>query len=207
MTPTEDTSDDLREEQVEDLDTLADEVAVAAEAAATAAAHAVAAAKAAEEISKARDGAVAGAAAQADTGNVGSGASGEATDPSTELPEDDPATKPHLVALPSDARTTRSVPSRDDAAQSDQTFDNLLNLDAPDVAMPTVLTRIAVMALGAAAAIFVVSFLLVSTIPKGTLFDLIILVAWLAVGALAIGGLALLAAAGIAKITRSAKRA
>jgi hypothetical protein len=207
VTATEDTSEDRQGERIADVDALENKVAVAADAAATAAAHAVAAAKAAEEISKARDEAEAGAATQVDTGNAGREASSEATDPSTEPPENDPATKPDLVAVATDAKTKRSVPTDDDLATSDQTVDNLLNLDAPDVAMPTVLTRIALMALGAAAAIFVVSFLLVSALPKGTIFDIVILVTWLGVGALSLGGVALLAAAGVAKITRTADRA
>jgi hypothetical protein len=190
---------------VEDLDALEDKVAVAAEAAATAAAHAVAAAKAAEEISKAREQAETGVA-HVETSGTDPEPSREATDPNAELPEDS-ATEPDVVAPDSDAETEPTVSASSDSARSDQTFDDLLSLDAPDVAMPTVLARIALMALGAAAAIFLVSIVLVSTLPKGTSFDVVILVAWLAVGALSIGGFALLTAAGIAKVTRSADRA
>ncbi len=73
--------------------------------------------------------------------------------------------------------------------------------------MPSVLTRLALIALGAAAAIFVVSFLLVATVPKGTVFDVIILVTWVGVVVLSIGGFALLAAAGITKVVKSGERA
>ena len=207
MTTPEDAGADDQGKRLEDLDALEDTVAAAAEAAATAAAHAVAAAKAAEEISKAREAAEAGATAQVDANTTGSEVSSEATDPDVELPETDRATKPDLVALDADVETTTGVSASDDRAGSDSTFDDPLNLDAPDVAMPTVLARIALLALVAAAAIFVVSFVLVSTLPKGTFFDVIILVAWLAVGALSTGGFALLAAAGIAKVTRSVGRA
>ena len=84
---------------------------------------------------------------------------------------------------------------------------DLLNLDAPHVAMPSVLSRLALMALGSAAAIFVVSIVLVTTVPKGTVFDVIVLVTWLGVGFLSLGGFALLAAAGITKVVKSENRA
>ena len=197
------------------MDALEDKVAEAAEAAATAAAHAVAAAKAAEEISRVREEAESGAA-QVDTNTrpkdlavVATAeveASTESTDPNAELLEDS-ATKPDLAPLASAAETKPSAPTGERSSNNaDEASDDLLISDAPDVAMHTVLTRIALMALGVAAGIFVVSLVLVSTVPTGTFFDLVILVAWLGVGALSVGGFALLAAAGIAKVTRFAGR-
>ena len=189
-----DAKDDEQEERVEGLDALQDEVAAAAEAAAASAAHAVAAARAIEEISKAREEAEATAAKTE--------ANPRAKSTGSQMAE------PALGLRASDAETEPTVSTGDSSAPSaDEEFNDLLNLDSPDVAMPSVLTRIALMALGVAAAIFVVSFLLVSTVPQGTILDVIILVTWLSVAVLALGGFALLAAAGIAKVTRSGDRA
>jgi hypothetical protein len=209
-----DAKEEAQGEQLEDLDALEDKVAEAAEAAATAAAHAVAAAKAAEEISKAREEADARTARARDIATIATsevGASSEATVPNAETPEEQAArvgngnqmTKPDPVPLASDVETEPGVPTDESPASADEEFGDLLNLDAPHVAMPRVLTRLALIALGTAAVIFVVSLLLVATVPKGTVFDVIVLVAWLGIGGLSVGGFVLLASAGIAKIIRS----
>ena len=219
-----DAKEDEQGERLEDLDALQDEVAAAAEAAAVSAAHAVAATRAIEEISKAREEAEA-RAAKADTNprakSIATAATPEVeassatTNLNAELPEKLAAhvgngnqmTKPDLGPLASDAETEPTVPTGESPVNADEEFDGLLNLGDPDVAMPSVLTRIALMALGAAAAIFVVSLLLVSIVPKGTFFDLIILVTWLSVAVLTLSSFALLAAAGIAKVTSSGDQA
>lgn len=112
-------------------------------------------------------------------------------------------TNPDLVQPAPDAETERSIPTSESPANADEEFGDLLNLDAPNVEMPSVFTRLALIALCAAAAIFVVSFILVTTVPKGTVFDIIVLVTWLGVGVLSLGGIALLAVAGITKVIKS----
>lgn len=114
--------------------------------------------------------------------------------------------KPDLVPLASDAETEPSVPTADGPVDADEEFDDLLNLDDPDGAMPSVLTRLALIALGSAAATVLVSFLLIATLPRGTAFDVLVLVTWLSVGVLSVGGLAMLAAGGIAKVIGSTNR-
>lgn len=192
-------------EQVEDLDALEHNVAAAAEAAATAAAHAVAAAKAAEEISRVRAEAEANVAEE-DTDAIARSIATVATSKVEKSNETPDLTQPDLAPPAPDARTGPRV-STGQGASTDEEPGDLLNLDHPEVTMPSVLTRLALIALGAAAAIFVVSFLLVATVPKGTVFDVIILVTWVGVVVLSIGGFALLAAAGITKVVKSGERA
>lgn len=108
--------------------------------------------------------------------------------------------KPDLVPLASEAQAEPSVHPGDGPVDADEEFDDLLNLDDPDGAMPSVLTRLALIALGSAAATVLVSFLLIATLPRGTVFDVLVLVTWLSVGVLSVGGLAMLAAGGIAKV-------
>lgn len=114
--------------------------------------------------------------------------------------------KPDRVPLASDGETEPSVPTGDGPVKADEEFDDLLNLDDPDGAMPSVLTRLALIALGSAAATVLVSFLLIATLPRGTFFDVLVLVTWLSVGVLSVGGLAMLAAGGIAKVIGSRNR-
>ena len=108
--------------------------------------------------------------------------------------------EPDLVPLASETEAEPSVLTRDGPVDADEEFDDLLNLDDPDGAMPSVLTRLALIALGSAVATVLVSFLLIATLPRGTLFDVLVLVTWLSVGVLSVGGLAMLAAGGIAKV-------
>jgi len=105
-----------------------------------------------------------------------------------------------------EAEAEPSVPTGISPVNADEEFDDLLNLDDPDGAMPSVLTRLALIALGSAAATVLVSFLLIATLPRGTLFDVLVLITWLSVGVLSVGGLAMLAAGGIAKVIGSRNR-
>lgn len=180
MTEPGDAKVDEQGERAKHLVALQDEIAAAAEAAAASAASAVAATRAIEEISKTRE----EAEAKAATAVESQSAKGIATD----------------------AEAEPSVLTRESPANADEEFDDLLNLDAPHVAMPSVLSRLALIALGAAAATFVLSFVLVATVPRGTAFDVLVIVTWLSVGVLTIGGFALLAAAGIAKVASSEDR-
>lgn len=204
-----------RQEHVDELVQMEDDLARAAEAAATAAAHAVAAAGAAEAASQAREakrdaaadtaaGAARNAAGAAKSASVEAAkvtaASGEATvleSPSPEMPDQEPkdeneaspATEPHDGS---------EAPEPAPTAEGDESGD-LLGLDSPATTTPRVLARLGLLALLGAAGSFVLSTLLVSIVSRGTVVDVFVLIAWLGVVALSIAGILLLAAAGITK--------
>ena len=79
--------------------------------------------------------------------------------------------------------------------------DDILELDSPANRHRT-FGRLGLIFLGSGVALFLTSILLVSTLAAGNLLDLVVLVLWLASAALIIGGLGLLAIAGITALTR-----
>ena len=83
----------------------------------------------------------------------------------------------------------------------DQPTDDILELDSPSHLYRT-FGRLGLIFLGSGVALFLTSLLLVSTLAAGNLLDLVVLVLWLASAALVIGGLGLLAVAGITALTR-----
>jgi hypothetical protein len=83
----------------------------------------------------------------------------------------------------------------------DQPTDDILELDSPSHRHRT-FGRLALIFLGSGVALFLTSLLLVSTLAAGNLLDLVVLVLWLASAALVIGGLGLLAVAGITALMR-----
>ena len=83
----------------------------------------------------------------------------------------------------------------------DQPSDDILELDSP-VNRHRTFGRLGLIFLGSGVALFLMSLLLVSTLAAGNLLDLVVLVLWLASAALVIGGLGLVAAAGISAVTR-----
>jgi hypothetical protein len=82
-----------------------------------------------------------------------------------------------------------------------ETGDDILELDSPALRHRT-FARLGLLVIGTALALFLTSFLLVSTLASGNLLDLVVLVLWLAGAVLAIGGLGLLAVAGITAVRR-----
>lgn len=79
--------------------------------------------------------------------------------------------------------------------------DDILELDSPANRHRT-FGRLGLIFLGSGVALFLTSLLLVSTLVAGNLLDLVVLVLWLATAALVIGGLGLLAVAGVTAMAR-----
>ena len=81
--------------------------------------------------------------------------------------------------------------------------DDFLELDNPERQDRT-FGRLGLLALGTGASIFVISFLLMSTVAKGSLLDLVVLVLWLGSACLALAGVGLLALACFKALMRKA---
>jgi len=83
----------------------------------------------------------------------------------------------------------------------DEPAEDILELDSPAHRHRT-FWRLGLIFLGSGVALFLTSLLLVSTLAAGNLLDLLVLVLWLASAALGLGGLVLLAIAGVTAVTR-----
>ena len=81
--------------------------------------------------------------------------------------------------------------------------DDFLELDAPERRHRT-FGLLGLLFLGVGAGLLAISVLLTSTLSKGSL-DLLVLILWLGTASLAFGGLGLLGAAGITTLVRKAR--
>ena len=92
-------------------------------------------------------------------------------------------------------------------APTETTSDAETSADPPHVARasltPANLLRLGALSVGTAVMIFLISTAAVAVFPKGTVLDVVVLVMWLGAVVTSIGGVLLVAAAGITKLVQA----